>query len=189
MTFNSKWKSNKFISKFSKPLTLRFYMDINEDIDYEFLKGLIEKREMEIMLHGGKTRIEKVDFKLHSSGEKIDTISKREMLEHFFKSYKSIFNDSISKEMIMTFDIVYPGIEKPLIARQLPTLANYLSLQEGILGLETMLNDEDAPIIRIYYHKDNSSSGVIKSTISQPKWKIRDKNGVIKDVEALLGFK
>jgi len=110
------------------------------------------------------------------------------MLEHFFKSYKSIFNDSISKEKIMTFDIVYPEIEKPLIARQLPTLANYLSLQDGILGLETMLNYEDEPIIRIYFHKDNSSLEDIKSIISQPKWKIRDKNGVINEVDALMEF-
>jgi hypothetical protein len=49
------------------------------------------------------------------------------MLEHFFKSYKSVFNDSISKEKIMTLDIVYPEIEKPLYARQLPMLAGYLS--------------------------------------------------------------
>lgn len=176
-------------SEFSKPLILRFYMDINEDIDYEFLKGLIEKREMEIMLHGGKTRIEKVDFKLHSSGEKIDTISKREMLEHFFKSYKSIFNDGIPKENITTHDIIYPGIEKPLIARQLPTLANYLSLQDGILGLETMLNDEDEPIIRIYFHKDKSSSDVIKSTLSQPKWKIKNNDGLVKEVNTPFDFK
>jgi polyferredoxin len=176
-------------SEFSKPLTLKFYMDINEEIDYEFLKGQIEKREMEIMLHGGKTKTEKVNFNVHSFSEVLDTISKRKMLEHFFKSYKSIFNDSISKEKIMTFDIVYPGIEKPLIARQLPLLAGYLLLQEGVKGIETILNSEDIPTIRIYYHNDKTSPELIRTALTQPKWKKREPDGTIKEFNPQLNFK
>jgi len=176
-------------SEFSKPLTLKFYMDINEAIDYEFLKEQIEKREMEIMLHGGKTKVEKVNFKLHSFSEVLDTISKRKMLEHFFKSYKSIFNDSLPKEKLISFDIVYPEIEKPLIARQLPTLANYLSLQDGIHGLETMLNDEDEPIIRIYFYKDKCTLDEIKRILSQPKWRIKSRDGLVKEINSPFDFK
>ncbi len=176
-------------SEFSKPLTLKFYMDINEAIDYEFLKEQIEKREMEIMLHGGKTKVEKVNFKLHSLSQVLDTISKRKMVEHFFKSYKAVFNDSIPKEKIMTLDIVYPEIEKPLYARRLPMLAGYLSLQDGILGFETILNKEDIPTIRIYYHKEKTSQELINTALTQPKWKKRESDGILKEFEPPLSFK
>ncbi|GAB1473434.1 hypothetical protein MASR2M69_08750 [Bacteroidota bacterium] len=176
-------------SEFSKPLTLKFYMDINEAIDYEFLKEQIEKREMEIMLHGGKTKVEKVNFRFVALGDKMDTISRRQMLEYFFRPYKSMFRDSVNKEKLMAYDISYPDLEKPLYARQLPLLAGYLALHDGILGLETILNNEDIPTIRIYYHKEKTSQELINTALTQPKWKKRESDGTLKEFDPPLSFK
>lgn len=176
-------------SEFSKPLTLKFYMDINEAIDYEFLKEQIEKREMEIMLHGGKTKVEKVNFRFIALGDKMDTISRRQMLEYFFRPYKSMFRDSVNKEKLMAYDISYPDLEKPLYARQLPLLAGYLALHDGILGLETILNNEDIPTIRIYYHKEKTSQELINTALTQPKWKKRESDGTLKEFDPPLSFK
>jgi hypothetical protein len=40
------------------------------------------------MMHGGKVKKEKVDFKFLSAENKTDTISKRQLLELLFRPYK-----------------------------------------------------------------------------------------------------
>lgn len=139
-------------SLYSMPLTLKLYVDANEDIDENFLQENINLEQITIQLHGGKERVEKVAYKFISLDNKVDTISKRAFLERFFKTYKNFFVDfdinKCSKQ-----DIAYSDLDKPLVYRSLPMLANYLSSKNGILGVETTLNDNDEYIIRIFYNK------------------------------------
>jgi hypothetical protein len=54
-------------------------------------------------------------------------------------------------------------------------------LQDGILGYETILNKEDIPTIRIYYHKEKTSQELINTALTQPKWKKRESDGTLKE--------
>ena len=175
-------------SQYSAPLTLKLYMDINEPVDLDYIRNTVEMKEMEIMMHGGKVRKERVDFKFINAEDKIDTVTKRELLELLFRPYKKMLNEKVDTGILSIFDIVYPDIEKPLVARSLPVLANYLSLSEGFMGLETTLNNEDDPVIRIYYNKERISQEKIKEILSRKKWKVMTKSGMVKEMDAVMIF-
>jgi len=175
-------------SEYSKPLTLRIYMDMAEPVDMDYIKKVVEMKEMDILMHGGKVKKEKVDFRFVNAEDKIDTVSKRELLELLFRPYKKMFKENIDEKTLSIYDVVYPDIEKPMVARGLPVLANYLSLCDGLLGLETTLNLEDEPVIRIYYLKEKMSEGKIRSILIQKKWKIMIKGGKTDIINPTIPF-
>ncbi len=176
------------VSKYSEPLTLSLYLDVNEPIDLDYIKKTVEMKEMEIMMHGGKVRKESVDFRFVKAENKIDTISKRALLEMLFRPYKKMFDDNIDTGTLSFFDIVYPDVDKPLVIRALPTLANYLSQNEGLMGLETTLNSQDDPVIRIYYDTQRITEEKIKEILSRKKWKVQTKDGEIKEIDPIVKF-
>ncbi|MGE0091778.1 MAG: 4Fe-4S binding protein [Bacteroidales bacterium] len=175
-------------SEYSKPLTIRIYMDMTEPVDMDYIKKVVEMREMDILLHGGKVKKEKVDFRFINAEDKIDSVSKRALLELFFRPYKKMFKKDIDEKILSIYDVVYPEIEKPIIARGLPVLANYLSLNEGLMGLETTLNLDDEPVIRVYYLKNKISEKEIQSILTQKKWKVKTKNGIIKEMDSRINI-
>ncbi len=176
-------------SEYSEPLTLRLYIDITEPVDVDYIRKIIEMREQTIQMHGGKTQKVKVDFKFIDASPQIDTITKRTMLELLFRPYKKIFKEETTDlHLAEHYDIVYPDIEKPLVARNLPYLSNYLSQTEGILGVETLLNIDDEPTIRIYFTKGSANKETIQSLLSRKKWTIKTKEGYIKEIEASISM-
>ncbi|MEN6619474.1 MAG: 4Fe-4S binding protein [Rikenellaceae bacterium] len=175
-------------SEYSKPLTLRIYMDITEPVDIDYIKKLVEMKEMDILMHGGKIKKEKVDFKFLSAENKIDTISKRELLELLFRPYKKMFKENIDGKDLAIYDVVYPDIEKPMVARGLPVLAGYLSLTDGLLGVEATLNNEDEAVIRIYYSKVKVNEEKIWNLLTQKKWKIIMKGGKVELINPTIPF-
>jgi len=176
------------VSEYSEPLTLKLYFDINEPIDLDYIRKTVEMKEMEIIMHGGKVKKESVDFRFVKAESKIDTISKRMLLEMLFRLYKKMFDDNVDTGTLSLFDIVYPDVEKPLVIRTLPTLANYLSQSEGLMGLETTLNSQDDPVIRIYYDKLRITEEKVKEILSSQKWKVRTKDGVVKELDSKIFF-
>ena len=163
-------------------------MDMTEPVDIDYIKKVVEMKEMDILMHVGKVKKEKVDFRFINAKDKIDTVSKRELLELLFRPYKKMFKENIEEKTLAIYDVVYPDIEKPMVARGLPVLANYLSLCDGLLGLETTMNDEDEPVIRFYYSKDKTDEVKIKDILYQQRWKVKTNEGMIKIVEATIIF-
>jgi ferredoxin len=176
-------------SEYSEPLTLRLYIDIKEPVDVDYIRKIIEMSELTIQMHGGKTQKVKVDFKFIDASPQIDTITKRALLEVLFRPYKKIFKEETTDLLSAEhYDIVYPDIEKPLVARNLPYLSNYLSQTEGILGVETLLNSDDEPTIRIYFTKESTNKETIQSLISRKKWTIKTREGNIKEIDSPIGI-
>ena len=175
-------------SEYSKPLTLRIYMDMAEAVDIDYIKKVVEMKEMDILMHGGKVKKEKVDFRFVNADDKIDTVSKRELLELLFRPYKKMFKENIDEKTLAIYDVVYPDIEKPMVARGLPVLASYLSLTDGLLGVESTLNNDDEAVIRIYYSKMKVNEEKILSILTQKKWKIISKDGVKNETAPAISF-
>ena len=91
------------------------------------------------------------------------------MLELLFLPHKKMFKENIDEKTLGICDVVYPDIEKPMVARGLSVLANYLSLSDALLSLETTLNIEDEPVIRIYYNIGKTNEVKIKVILSQQR--------------------
>jgi len=175
-------------SEFSKPLSIRIYMDMTEPVDIDYIKNVVEMKEMDILMHGGKIKKETIDFRFICADNKIDTISKRELLELFFRPFKKMFKENVDEKTIAIFDVVYPGIENPMVARGLHVFAEYLSTNDGLLGIETTINNEDNPVIRIYYLNKKMNKGKIWSILTQKKWKIKSTEGIEKEIDPAISF-
>ena len=86
------------------------------------------------------------------------------------------------------YEMPYPGLDKPLVQRQVPYLGSFLSTQDGVMGFATALNG-DTPVIRITYVKDVLDDDKIWEILQTPKWKIHYTNGTTKEIDATLTFK
>ncbi len=178
-------------TEYNCPLIVRLYMAIDEPIDEEFIKNTVEMKELQMPVHGGGVKAVEVDFEYVSMDPKVDTISKRAFLERQFHFYKKSYNTSAEKwsgKKESVYEIEYPGLDKPLITRNLPYFSSHLSLIDGVIGMETTLNDKDIPAFRITFSKEALSEEQLWENISKAKWTIKTKEGEIMEVDPKFGF-
>lgn len=178
-------------TEYSCPLIVRVYMDINEPIDEKFLKQMVEMKELEMPVHGGGTRAIKVNYE-YIGMEKgvVDTISRIEFLRRQFNNFSVKFKSHqewIGKNEAV-YEIVYPGLDKPIITRNLPYLSNHISQIPGFIAIETLVNDNEEYCFHITYSKDALDEDAIWEAITRPKWNIKGKDGVVTEVDAKLPF-
>ena len=102
-----------------------------------------------------------------------------------FKGNKDKYDANVATAV---YEMDYPGIDKPLIQRQLPYLGSFLSNNPGILAYETALRG-DMSVIRITYVKDVLDDEKIWEYLQSPQWTIHFKDGTVKDMDPTLSFK
>lgn len=178
-------------TEFAHPLIIRLFLDINEPIDERFIKEILEMRELQMPVHGGKTKKIDVDFKFISLEAKVDTISRREFMVRQFKAYSSRYKDNNEKwgtkdEAI--YELEMPGLDKPVLAKTIPFLSSYLSLNDGFLGINTYMREDDMPCIQIFFSKKALNEEQIWKVLTREDWKIKQKNGVYKMIPAKIMF-
>lgn len=177
-------------TEYSCPLIVRLYMAIDEPIDEKFLKQMVEMKELEMLVHGGGTKIVKVGYNYEGMSNIVDTITRKEFLVRQFETFSVKFKSQdewVGKNEAI-YEIVYPNLDKPLITRNLPYLSNHISQHAGFLGIETLINDNEEYCFRITYSKDALSEEKIWEVLNMPKWNIKGKDGVISEVDAKIPF-
>lgn len=178
-------------TEYSCPLTVRVYMAVDEPIDEKFLKEMVEMEELEMPVHGGGVRIVEVGYNFEGLSEKVDTITRREFLIRQFNNFSVEFGSQKEwkgkNEAI--YEIVYPTLDKPIVSRNLPYLSNHLSQHEGMLKIETLVNENNEYCFQITYSKDATNEDKIWELITMPKWGIRGRDGKVTEVNAKIAFK
>lgn len=177
-------------TEYNCPLIVRLYMDLDEPIDAKFIKEIVEKKELEMPAAGGGTRVIKLGYEYLGIESEVDTISKREFIIAQFNTFSVKFksNDEWIGKNEAIYQIVYPGLDKPLVSRNLPYLSNFLSQQEGVLSIETLVNSDDQYAIEITFSQDATSAEKIWEIINREKWTIKGNDGNISEVEAKFNF-
>lgn len=178
-------------TEYACPLIVRVYMDMDEPVDEDFMKEMVQMKVLEMPVHGGGVNKIKVNFKYSGMEKAIDTIAIRPYLERMFSPFKYESKSNIEKyagrsQEIMEF--VDMNFEKPLTLRNLPFLSNHLSQQKGIIGVYLVLNEENLPAIRIRYCTDDMNSDTLMSLINLPKWNIQYKKDDIREENARFHF-
>jgi polyferredoxin len=178
-------------TEYSCPLTVRLYMDVNEPVDESFIKSIVEMKELAMPAHDGETNIIKVDYKYEGMSDQIDTISRREFLERQMYKFDKTFKDNYEKwggKDEAVYEIVYENLDKPIITRYIPYLASHLSMIDGFLGLAVVLNDNEDYAFRITYSKAVLDDDKIWAALTQPKWKVKSKDGEISETDPKFSF-
>jgi len=171
-------------TEYACPLIVRLYMDIDEPVDEAFLKEMVSLKEVEMPQHGGGVNIIPVNYKFVRIEEETDTLALRPYLEKMFTPFKAEFKVRVDKyagkpQQTMSYSSM--NYEKPLTLRNLPYLSNYLSQQEGIIGIYLLLNDDNLPTIRVRYCTDDITAEKIMELVNQPQWTIKYKEDDIRE--------
>lgn len=179
-------------SEDATPLIVRIYMDVKEPVDEKYIKSVVEKRELQMGVHGGGSKLVNVNFKFVSL-EKVtgETMTSRAFLERHFDVMKKEFKLNMEKwggKNEAVYEIEYPGLDKPLVLRSLPYFTSYLSTIEGCLGVETAINDREEYCFRIRYSKDVLNDSKIREVLTRDKWTIRTNEGDLKETDPRLSF-
>ena len=180
------------VSEYGCPVKVILYMDVNKPVDKKELQGIVETRKFEMPVHGGGVKEITCNYELTSVSDQVDTIGRQEFLDYMFPKTSSAFKGNKDKYdanvATAVYEMDYPGIDKPLIQRQLPYLGSFLSNNPGILAYETALRG-DMSVIRITYVKDVLDDEKIWEYLQSPQWTIHFKDGTVKDMDPTLSFK
>ena len=85
------------------------------------------------------------------------------------------------------YEFVDQNYEKPIIMRAMPFVSNYLSKEEGVIGVYLKLNDDLKPSIQIRY-ADPMTDEKIWNMLQAEKWIITYAADDVREVDPKMKF-
>lgn len=178
-------------TEFACPLVVRVYMAPSEDADKAWFKGIVEKKTLEMPVHGGGTKEIPLDYKFVSLEKEISFIGMEEYLKLMFSDFKAEFKSRVEenagKEQYI-YEIPDQNYEKPIVLRNMPFLSNHLSRNEGIIGIYLNLNRDLVPAIQIRYAAPMTAEKVWE-LMTMDTWTITYGKDDVRETEAKFSFR
>jgi len=190
-------------SEYNCPVIVRVYMSPEENLSEEWFREIVNKKELEMPVHGGGTKITPVNLEFVRLEEEVDTIGISEYLHKMFDPFKAEYKgkypqgdstvvlkrtEVYKNKTQYAYEISDQSYEKPIIKRSLPFLSNHISKEEGVIGTYLRLNNELKPTITIRFAAPMTANKIWK-LINMETWTITYKDDEIKEVPAKLKFK
>lgn len=190
-------------SEYNCPLIIHVYASPDEELDEDWFREIVNKKELEMPVHGGGTKITPVDFEFVKMEKGEGRIGIEEYLNKMFDPFTAEYNGKYPQgdtTIIRKRTEVYEGqpqfyyeiadqnYEKPIIKRALPYLSNHLSKEEGVIGTYLCLNDDLVPCIRIRFASPMTAQKIWE-LMTMPQWSITYKEGDVRDTPAKMAFK
>ena len=155
-------------SEFACPLIIRVYMDNAENLDEAWFEEIVEK-----------------EYDFVEMEENVSRISTSEYIRNGFKPYKVEIRSRVEKfgswpqHYFETSDLRYDEAGPAM-----PFLSNYLSQQEGILGIYFNLNEYLVPTIKVRYVEPMTEEK-LRDILSRDSWTISSQ-GEMKEIKAKI---
>ena len=186
-------------SEFGCPLYVRVYMDPAEEADAKWFKEIVEKKTLEMPLPDGSVKTTPLAFKFVKMEEGEELIPVEDYVRHMFSPFKAEFNgkyeDGIKKRAVVyegkpqfRYEIADANYEKPVFTRNLPFLSNYLSREEGVIGLYLNLNEDLVPALQVRFAAPCTADRIWE-LMNQDPWTITYKEDDVREEPAKLKFK
>lgn len=178
-------------SEFACPLIVRVYMDALETADKAWFKKIVNKKELEMPVHGGGTKITPVNFKFVDLEDGESYISTESFIRKMFTPFKAQFSSRVEEfagKPQFVYEIQDANYEKPIILRNLPFVSNHLSKNDGIIGVYLELDNSLTPALMIRYAAPMTADRVWE-LLNMDKWTITYKKDDVREVDAKLKFK
>lgn len=177
-------------SEFACPLIVRVYMDASETADKAWFKKIVNKKELEMPVHGG-TKITPVNFKFVDLEAGESYISTESFIRKMFTPFKAQFSSRVEEfagKPQFVYEIPDANYEKPIILRNLPFVSNHLSKNDGIIGVYLELDNSLTPALMIRYAAPMTAERVWE-LLNMDKWTITYKKDDVREEDAKLKFK
>jgi len=188
-------------SQYDCPLIVRVYMAPEEEADEEWFREVVEKKSLDMPLHGGGVKQTPVDFEFVRLEKGSSTLGISEYLHNMFDGFKAEYlgqypsgdttvirkRTEVYKDRAQfVYEVSDQNYEKPVIKRVLPYLSNHLSRNEGVIGMYLELNDSLVPSIKIRFAAPMTEDKLWELmtmdtwTITYSKEDVREENARIK---------
>jgi len=189
-------------SEYDCPLIVRVYMSPEENLDEEWFRGIVEKKTLDMPVHGGGVKSTPVDFEFVKMEKGEGRIGIAEYLERMFDPFTAEFNGRYPQadstvvrkrfkeyegQPQFIYEIADQNYEKPIIKRGLPFLGNHISREEGVIGLYLRLNADLVPSIQIRFASPATPERIWE-LISSEKWTITYAEDDVREENARLKF-
>lgn len=190
-------------SEYNCPLIVRVYMSPDENLDEAWFREIVNKKELEMPVHGGGTKLTPVDFEFVRLEKGETFIGIADYLERMFdpftaevsgkyvgedgESYVQKRVEHYEGQPQFIYEIASQSYEKPIIKRALPFLSNHLSHEEGFIGLYLRLNRELKPSIQLRFAEPLTADRIWE-LITMDTWTITYKAGDDRQESARMKF-
>ena len=189
-------------SEYDCPLIVRVYSDPAEELDEEWYREIVEKKVLAMPIHGGGVKETPLNFDFVRLEKGQGKIGIAEYLERMFDGFSAEFNGrypSGDTTIVRKRSEVYANnlqyicefedqnYEKPIIQRAIPFVSNYLSKEEGVIGVYLKLNENLKPSIQIRY-ANPMTEAQIWDMLQQEKWLITYGPDDVREVDAKMQF-
>ena len=189
-------------SEYDCPLIIRVYSDPAEDIDEAWYKEIVEKKTLEMPVHGGGVKETPLNFTFVRLEKEKGKMGIAEYLERMFDPFTAEFNGrypsgdtTIVKKRAevyegkpqFIYEVVDQNYEKPIIKRSIPFLSNHLSKEEGVIGVYLKLNKDLRPCIQVRFAEPMTAERVWEM-MTMPVWQITYAPDDVRDVDAKMKF-
>lgn len=189
-------------SEYACPLIVRVYMDPEEQLDEDWFRETVNKKTLEMPIHGGQTKTTDVDFEFVRLEKGEGKIGIKEyltgMLDPFKAEYKGEYAQGDSTiirnraevyagKPQYIYEIANQNYEKPIVMRSLPFLSNHISREEGVIGTYLQLNKDLVPSIMIRFAEPMTAEKIWEM-ITLDTWTITYKKDDVREEPARLKF-
>lgn len=175
-------------SMYDCPLVVKVYMAPEEQLDEKWFKDIVEKKTLEMPIHGGGVNIIDLGFKFIRMEDGSTSISEKDYLQKMFDSFKAEYKKEVPEGAVeYYYEIADHNYEKPIVLRGMPYLSNHLSRFDGILGTYLTLNDSLEPCIRIRYTAPMTESKLY-SLMTMDTWTITYSKDDVREENAKMSF-
>mgnify|MGYP002516952786 FL=1 len=175
-------------SMYDCPLIVKVYMAPDEELNEAWFKNIVEKKTLEMPVHGGGVKMIDLGFKFIRMEKGCSFVSTQDYLRMMFDSFAAEYRKNVDADAPQWwYEIVDHNYEKPIVRRGMPFLSNHLSSHDGVLGTYLTLNEDLEPCIRIRYTAPMTDDELFR-LMTMPKWTIKYSDDDIREVDAKMSF-
>lgn len=174
------------LSEFACPVIVRIYFPAEIEIDDEALKEVIESKLLAYKVQERTVEVE-LNFEVVGDFEK-KTIDKGTYISHLFDPYARTFNEFKKYDSTVVSVYTIPMGKNVRLAKRLPYLVSHISNNDGIIKLETRLNDNYKQVIDISYIDTMTNAEEVFGMISADSLKVSYTSGKQEMVPNMFDF-
>lgn len=151
-------------TEYSCPVIAKIYFPGDSKIDMEKLKEVIES---ECVKYGVAPKITEVEINYEVVGKPtIKLLSKGEFLNNMFKGYKAKFNKNSKYDSSKVGVYRIPLGKNSSLVKRFPYLASHLANNNGVIGMNTLLDENYRQVLDITFVKGMITDDEIYNLIS-----------------------
>lgn len=175
------------LSEYACPVIVKIYFPENIQLNMDELKEILEAETLKFEA-GGKMNEVEMEFEVVGK-MKTDEIAKGDYITMLFNPYARIFNDYKQYDSTVIDIFTIPMGKNTKVASRLNYLVSHLSNDDGIIKLETRLNDEYKQMLDILFVDTMTNADRVFGMISADSLSISYTSGKKENVANMFDFK